>query len=440
MKRCWPLLILGVLLLMPGVASADITYNPVYGAYQVTQDEYGITVPAGTTGIQSFGGKFINPQGKNFLTVTVYSKRAFGVTNYLKVTFGDGHVETFNSFESGSTQIPSAYWTDHPSKGVTFSFYSDGAKDHVVFLSAYGLVDDDGTSPTTPPAATATPAPTVKPTAAPTVKPTTTPAGTTSPNPTAGATATATAQPSSSPGTTDPGDGETEEPECTAACQTLIDQLECPQWGEYMGEWANMISSALPPPPDWDMVADKIGAATLNYISGWAGDVPEPPTMGEIENATAAGLPGLDTSVETDDLVPKVPSDYNNGKIVFDLSQGAPKIEVKDESQPFVIEDPLAEMPHDDPGVKVLPGDPRNSTGGFKEPDKVDTGDPAPTPGKIVFDLPIPSAPIPAATTGPPPTPGKIVFDLPPIPGITSSVVPTLGTVDGIIPVPKGGE
>lgn len=245
--------------------------------------------------------------------------------------------------------------------------------------------------------------------------------------------------PTPTPTPTDPGGGP-EQPTCTAGCQNIKDMLACPDWDKYMGEWADMIRSVIPPPPDWDMVADKIGAATINHLAAWAGSVPAPPTKEEINNETMASLPGVDTSVETDGLVPQVPGDYNNGPVNFDLSKDAPTIQIKDESQPFTISDPLADMPHDAPGVKVIPGDPKNSTGGFKTPDHVDTGDPAPTPGKVVFDLPVPSAPVPASTSGPPPTPGKIVFDLPPIPGSTSSVVPTPGTVNGIIPIPKGGE
>ena len=430
MKRCWTFVILLGLMLFPKAAFADITYNPVYGTYVLTEDEYGIVVPVGTVGIQSFGGKFINPQGKNLLTISYYTKRAFGVTNYLKVTFGDGHVETFNSAIAGTNNIPSAYLIDHPSKGVTFQFYSDGEKDHKVFLSNYSLVDDNGTSPTAAPTTAPTPAPTVKPTPAPTVKPTSTPSS--SAVPTVAPTSGSTSPPTSPP---DPGDqGGTEEP-CSEACQNIIDQLECPQWDEYMGEWADMIQSVIPPPPDWDMVADKIGAATINHLANYIGDVPSPPTREEIERETSASLPALDTSVETNDLVPKLPDAYNGGKIVFDLNKDAPTIDVKDESQPFIIEDPLTNMPHDDVGVKVIPGDDRNSTGGFKNPDKVDTGDPAPTPGKIIFELPSQKPPVPNATSGAPPIP-SIDIENPPIPGSSGSGLPIPDSTGGIIPIP----
>lgn len=458
MKRCWPLLILGMLLLMPGVANA--------GTYSIDHSEYAGTAIKGvpsTVQLKTPGGssKYVLPSDVvgSFHQAYIRVGRTLNAENYLTVTFGDGYTKSYkdNSWATGGiVTIPDADFYLHNSRGITVSFTHSGDYDENLYLQGYWVMESIG-GVTPPPAATPTPTPTP----APTVHPSATPGGTTSPNPTAGATSTATAQPSSSPGTTDPGDGEPEEPECTAACQTLIDQLECPQWAEYMNEWANMISSVIPPPPDWDMVADKIGAATASHIAAWAGSVPDPPSKGEIDNETVASLPGVDTSVETNGLVPQVPGDYNNGKINFDLNQNAPTIQVVDESQPFTITDPLADMPHDAPGVKVLPGDERNSTGGFKTPDHVDTGDPAPTPGKIVFELP-PPAPIPAtttapgptpggivfdlprpspvATTGPPPTPGKIIFDLPPIPGSTSSVVPTPGAVDGIIPIPKGGE
>lgn len=468
-KRCWPLVITVLigLLVLPRATFADITWDPVYQGFAVTDDEYFVDVSEGSTGAYTFsGGKFVNPQNGYFLTITVVVKGlALASVVDLDVTFGDGY--TLRVPAEKNTNIPSAYFADHPSKGITLKFISDGRKDYKAYLSGYGLKDYDGPGPTTAPTTKPTPAPTVKPTAAPTVKPTVapTPGKTASPNPTpgptAGATSGATAQPTTPPGSDDPDPGGGE-PECTAACQAIIDQLECPQWGDYMGEWASMLRSVIPPPPDWDMVADKIGAATVNHIAAWVGYVPDPPSKEEIDSETVANLPSVDTSVETNGLVPQVPGDYSNGKINFDLNQNAPTIQVVDESQPFTITDPLADMPHDDPGVKVLPGDPRNSTGGFKQPDKVDTGDPAPTPGKVVFELPRPSPPIPAATTGPaptpgaivfdlprpspavttgpPPTPGKIIFELPPVPGSTSSVVPTPGAVDSIIPIPKGGE
>lgn len=248
---------------------------------------------------------------------------------------------------------------------------------------------------------------------------------------------TGSPQPTTNPNPTDPGGG-TEQP-CSAGCQNIIDQLECPQWDEYMGKWADMIQSVIPPPPDWDMVADKIGAATINHLSNYLGEVPAPPTREEIKSETQADLPGLDTSVETNDIIPEVPDDYNSGKIIFDLNKDAPTIDVKDESQPFIISDPLTNVPHDDPGVMVFPNDERNSTGGFKQPDKVDTGEPEPTPGKIIFELPRETPPVPKATPGVPPIPNNGSGD-PPIPGATQGEGANPGTIDSIIPMPKGGS
>ncbi|AIQ15256.1 hypothetical protein [Paenibacillus durus] len=251
-------------------------------------------------------------------------------------------------------------------------------------------------------------------------------------------TATPTPTPSPTPTPTDPGGGTGGvDPVCTESCQNLKDMLECPEWDQYMGDLTAAIARAIPPPPDWDMVASKIGAATINDFAQWAGSVPAPPTKEEIDSETNAGLPTLDQSVETDGLVPQVPGDYNNGEIDFDLSKDAPTIEVKDESQPFTISDPLTDMPHDNPGVKVIPGDPRNSTGGFKTPDPVDTGDPEPTPVQIPNATPG-TAPMPNNTAGSPPIPNATDSTVP-IPGGSGGpgAIPTM--TNGVIPIPGGG-
>lgn len=43
---------------------------------------------------------------------------------------------------------------------------------------------------------------------------------------------------------------------CGDVCQKLAQLLACPDWDDYMGEWTNAIKAALPPPPDWEHVAE----------------------------------------------------------------------------------------------------------------------------------------------------------------------------------------
>ncbi|RRJ54004.1 hypothetical protein EHV15_36195 [Paenibacillus oralis] len=188
-----------------------------------------------------------------------------------------------------------------------------------------------------------------------------------------------------------------------------------------------MIRSTFPPPPDWEEIADLIGDATINHLSDYLGDVPSPPSRSEIERATDTPLPQLDTSVETDDLVPKVPDEYKKGKIVFELNNG-PEIEVKDESKPFRIDDPLENVNQksDPVGVPVIPGDPRNNSDGIKQPDSIDTG----------------AAPQPKVETGAPPVPNPTPETPPstvPVPADPGGGPAIPDATDGPIPIPKGG-
>ncbi|MFK4475798.1 hypothetical protein ABH897_005598 [Paenibacillus sp. RC73] len=194
-----------------------------------------------------------------------------------------------------------------------------------------------------------------------------------------------------------------------------------------MGELTGAVARAIPPPPDWDSVADKIGSATVRHLSNYVGSVPAAPSQQEIDQATSVVLPKPDISTpEADSLKPEVPDQFKQGKIIFDLGN-TPAIETKDESKPFTFLDPIANIKSDPPGKPVFPGDPRNSSDGIKQPDKKDTGDPAPKPGKIVFEIPKPSAPAKPPTVEIP-KPGGIVFELP-------KPKPTTGD----IPIPREG-
>lgn len=231
-------------------------------------------------------------------------------------------------------------------------------------------------------------------------------------------------EPWDNPGTGGDGEGNggTDSGSCNG-CQAIKDALKCPEFDEYLGKWGDMIRSTFPPPPDWDMVADKIGSATIRHLSDYMGNVPDPPSQSEINQATSTPLPVPDKSVETDDLVPKVPSEYNSGKIVFELNN-TPGIQAKDESKPFNITEPLSNMQYDDPGKAVIPGDSRNNSGGIKTPDQVNTGG-APTPKQDA-----PSNPVPGPSPSNPPS-------TVPIPGGQGGGAAIPGTTEGPIPIPK---
>lgn len=238
---------------------------------------------------------------------------------------------------------------------------------------------------------------------------------------------------------TDPGGGTTPtDPNapCDDICKRLEALLECPAWDDYLGDMTGAIRDALPPPPDWDSIADKIGKATVRHLADYIGEVPDPPSQQEIDNSLPIKLPQPDKSVsEAEQLKPQVPDDYNSGPIDFDLDS-TPAIPTPDESKPFDLPDPVESIKHDAPGVPVLPEDPRNSSEGIKNPEKVETGE-APKPGKIIFELPREPGPTPKQ---PDPSPSPVPSVPPaeiPIPSSTGSGPAIPAATDGVIPIPS---
>ena len=199
-------------------------------------------------------------------------------------------------------------------------------------------------------------------------------------------------------------------------CDKLRELLSCPEWGQYMGEWEDLLRRVIPPPPDWDYVSSVF----VNAFDDYFGDMPEAPTIPNIQQHIETPLPNLDISTGAEDLFPTLPPEYNN-PISFDLSD-AEVIEIIDESPPFIIDDPLDGYDTMPPGVGAVPGDPNNSSGDIIAPQ---------SPGGLEH-MPRPSGSNGTPTT-PPPSPGGIDYDhmdtprpkittgSPPIPGVPTN-------------------
>lgn len=191
-------------------------------------------------------------------------------------------------------------------------------------------------------------------------------------------------------------------------CEQLRQMLQCPQWPEYMGSLTDAIRDALPPPPDWPSISQMIGDATIGALQDYLGEVPAAPVTDAVYNRIAEPMPSVDPSfAEASALQPSVPPEFNSPQ-PFDITSG-PQIAVVDESQPFDIPQPMDNVPHDSPGVPVYPGDPRNSSNGIKQPDRLalpnatPTRTPSPTTSASVpTPQPVPSAimPTPNGTAG----------------------------------------
>lgn len=195
-------------------------------------------------------------------------------------------------------------------------------------------------------------------------------------------------------------------------CQKLRDALACPEWGTYMGELTGAIRNALPTLPEWRSIADQF----VNAFSEYLGPVPNPPTVEEIEQRITPQLPTVDTNVPGSNLAPVIPQEYSQ-PIQFDIRTG-PEITIIDESEPIQISEPNRYIESDDPGVMVLPGDARNSSGGIKQPDTIQTPYPTPIPTKQNdYDIPPAEMPIPSVSGGTMPVPEITTGDMP-IPGV----------------------
>lgn len=216
------------------------------------------------------------------------------------------------------------------------------------------------------------------------------------------------------PGTGDDGGGST--PGGCDACQRLAEQLACPEWDAYMGEWSKMIRDSLPPPPDWNAISQIFATSMINALNNYLGDVPAAPTTGQIA-AKLPAQPVIDSSFpEAGNLVPSVSNNFNQ-PFDFDITTG-PQIQIVDESSPFEINDPLQDLDSSGVGVPVLPGDPANHSGGIKYPESIEVETPLPVPKTNPSsggELPIPGettpapnnpVPIPRTDPGDPPTPG----------------------------------
>jgi hypothetical protein len=191
------------------------------------------------------------------------------------------------------------------------------------------------------------------------------------------------------------------DPNCPE-CVSLRNTLQCPEWDTYMGELTKAIKNALPAPPDWDHIADLIGKSTIDHLQTYNGPVPTAPTQTEIDSKLNTELPEVDASVpNADKLVPEMPPGYEQPK-PFDITSG-PQIEIKDESQAFQIFDPLNNITHDDPGVPVIPGDPKNNNGGIQQP--AATSFPMATPKPLPSELPNNPVPVPSSPPGSAPAP-----------------------------------
>lgn len=239
----------------------------------------------------------------------------------------------------------------------------------------------------------------------------------------------------------DPGEGGTG---TCDACKLL----SCPGWTDYMSKLDD-IKAAIPPAPDWPIVADVFRDSIAPQIKSdmaeligtsptpdlpilpQAPELPSAPTMlegvddGGIKAPTGNEAPGLGDSTFTED----------------DIKNSAPIIQERaDPTGGFNIVDPIGSLPTQEEfisnspieGVAPLPGNPIELEN--ISPTPTEQPNAAPTPTE-----PINTAPTPGDTGDTAPIPGD-TGDAAPLPGTNTSTAPIPGVGNDTAPIPGGGE
>lgn len=212
--------------------------------------------------------------------------------------------------------------------------------------------------------------------------------------------------------------------------------LSCPGWGDFMGKLDD-IKAAIPPPPNWPVVADvfrdSIAPQIKADMADLIGTIPEPvlPTLPKPPNLPTA--PPMLEDVKTDIEVPTGQEAPGLEESTFnedDIKNSAPIIqEREDPTGGFKIVNPIDSLPSQEEFIKnkpnegdaPLPGNP-------KELENI-----SPTP-----EEPINTAPTPGDTGDTAPIPGD-AGNVAPLPGTDTSTAPIPGVGNDKAPIPGGG-
>lgn len=147
-----------------------------------------------------------------------------------------------------------------------------------------------------------------------------------------------------SPTQTNPPPGGGDGGEGCDGCKWLTDILACPAWDQYMGEWESMLRDVIPPPPDWQEVAnimrDTIVPAMGQELVNRAPEIAEIIADEFESREDPVNPPGPLPSYTPPYPVPTM-QDMTE-RINFDLTTDVPSFEPDySGSKPFTIPDPL---------------------------------------------------------------------------------------------------
>lgn len=156
----------------------------------------------------------------------------------------------------------------------------------------------------------------------------------------------------------DPGNGGGFDPNCET-CVKLKELLQCPEWDNYMGDFTNAIKNALPPPPNWQEVANvmkntivpAIGQELLDKMPQYSKIIADEFQSREKAVSSPPALPSFNPTVPKMTDLPQ--------KINDSITDNVPSFEPSfTESKPFTIPDPLQiDMSTNDKGYVRKPLD-----------------------------------------------------------------------------------
>lgn len=226
---------------------------------------------------------------------------------------------------------------------------------------------------------------------------------------------------------------------------THDDVFHSPHWKDYMDKVDEIISK-IPPPPNWQEVADTFRDTIaprikedLRDLLGSAPTPPAAPTAPTVQKPTApADLGGLDDRGISDPGGTEAPGLGDSTFTPDDIKSQAPKIpEREDESGGFDISDPLSGLPSQEEFKENLPAPQDLPSPGAPAPQDLsgpgaptDPGATAPSPSDPGPTAPTPNDP--GATAPSPSDPGGTA----PIPGDSGATAPTPGDSGGSYPIP----
>lgn len=165
------------------------------------------------------------------------------------------------------------------------------------------------------------------------------------------------------------------DPVCSLACQVIIDTLDCPEFDEYLGSWADMIKSTYPPPPDWNYVAsvmrDTIVPAMGQEIVNRSPEIARI-IADEFSSREKAVQPPQPVNYYTPpSLLPKI-QDIPQA-IPFDLGDQSRAFEPDyTDSKPFLIPDPAAVILSDTDNGYTYPTDTDDRSPDYTAVTKID--------------------------------------------------------------------